>query len=153
MLVLPVLTALRMPLLRGCRDGGHSQFQAALFIGFGSCLCSDDTLEKIGQPGHGSMLFSLAVWVSAIAQCRENRTRRTRGRPDRATRPAGRRRLVDFGPAGSFCGIRRRGPYLDLDGVEFVDKHEVIHFIGQSRHGRSHLAVAVSVEVALALAP
>src|ERR1019366_5130411 len=33
-----------------------------------------------------------------------------------------------------------------LTGLDFVDRHEVVHFIGQSGTGKSHLAVALGVE-------
>jgi DNA replication protein DnaC len=35
---------------------------------------------------------------------------------------------------------------MALASLDFVDKHKVVHFIGQSGTGKSHLAVALGVE-------
>jgi len=39
-----------------------------------------------------------------------------------------------------------RNRIMALASLDFVDKHEVVHFIGQSGTGKSHLAVALGVE-------
>jgi DNA replication protein DnaC len=35
---------------------------------------------------------------------------------------------------------------MALAGLDFIDRHEVVHFIGQSGTGKSHLAAALGVE-------
>jgi len=35
---------------------------------------------------------------------------------------------------------------MALASLDFIDKHEVVHFIGQSGTGKSHLAIALGVE-------
>jgi DNA replication protein DnaC len=39
-----------------------------------------------------------------------------------------------------------RNRVLALAGLDFIDRHEVVHLIGQSGTGKSHLAVALGVE-------
>jgi DNA replication protein DnaC len=39
-----------------------------------------------------------------------------------------------------------RNRILALAGLDFIDRHEVVHLIGQSGTGKSHLAVALGVE-------
>ena len=46
----------------------------------------------------------------------------------------------------SFKPSLDRNRIMALASLDFVDKHEVVHFIGQSGTGKSHLAVALGVE-------
>ena len=46
----------------------------------------------------------------------------------------------------SFQPSLDRNRIMALASLEFVDKHEVVHFIGQSGTGKSHLAIALGVE-------
>ena len=46
----------------------------------------------------------------------------------------------------SFQPSLDRNRIMALASLDFVDKHEVVHFIGQSGTGKSHLAVALGVE-------
>lgn len=46
----------------------------------------------------------------------------------------------------SFQPSLDRNCIMALASLDFVDKHEVVHFIGQSGTGKSHLAVALGVE-------
>ncbi|MDQ2763991.1 MAG: IS21-like element helper ATPase IstB [Pseudomonadota bacterium] len=46
----------------------------------------------------------------------------------------------------SFQPSLDRNRIIALASLDFVDKHEVVHFIGQSGTGKSHLAVALGVE-------
>jgi len=46
----------------------------------------------------------------------------------------------------SFQPSLDRNRILALASLDFIDKHEVVHFIGQSGTGKSHLAVALGVE-------
>jgi DNA replication protein DnaC len=39
-----------------------------------------------------------------------------------------------------------RNRILALAGLDFIDRHDVVHLIGQSGTGKSHLAVALGVE-------
>ena len=39
-----------------------------------------------------------------------------------------------------------RNRILALAGLDFIDRHEVVHLIGQSGTGKSHLAIALGVE-------
>ena len=46
----------------------------------------------------------------------------------------------------SFQPSLDRHRIMALASLEFVDRHEVVHFIGQSGTGKSHLAIALGVE-------
>jgi DNA replication protein DnaC len=46
----------------------------------------------------------------------------------------------------SFQPSLDRNRVLALAQLDFIDRHEVVHFIGQSGTGKSHLAVALGVE-------
>jgi DNA replication protein DnaC len=46
----------------------------------------------------------------------------------------------------SFQPSLDRNRIMALASLEFIDKHEVVHFIGQSGTGKSHLAIALGVE-------
>lgn len=46
----------------------------------------------------------------------------------------------------SFQPSLYRNRIMALASLEFVNKHEVVHFIGQSGTGKSHLAIALGVE-------
>ena len=46
----------------------------------------------------------------------------------------------------SFQPSLDRSRIMALASLEFVDRHEVVHFIGQSGTGKSHLAIALGVE-------
>jgi len=46
----------------------------------------------------------------------------------------------------SFQPSLERNRIMALAGLNFIDRHEVVHFIGQSGTGKSHLAVALGVE-------
>src|ERR1700741_1068199 len=46
----------------------------------------------------------------------------------------------------SFQPSLDRNRILALAQLDFVDRHEVVHFIGQSGTGKSHLAIALGVE-------
>ncbi|HTH97487.1 MAG TPA: IS21-like element helper ATPase IstB [Stellaceae bacterium] len=46
----------------------------------------------------------------------------------------------------SFQPSLDRNRIMALASLDFVDKHEVVHFIGQSGTGKTHLAVALGVE-------
>jgi DNA replication protein DnaC len=46
----------------------------------------------------------------------------------------------------SFQPSLERNRILALAGLAFVDRHEVLHLIGQSGTGKSHLAIALGVE-------
>lgn len=46
----------------------------------------------------------------------------------------------------SFQPSLDRNRIMTLAGLDFIDRHEVIHFIGQSGTGKSHLAAALGVE-------
>src|SRR5664279_5401118 len=46
----------------------------------------------------------------------------------------------------SFQPSLDRTRIMALASLDFVDRHEVVHFIGQSGTGKSHLAVALGVE-------
>ncbi len=46
----------------------------------------------------------------------------------------------------SFQPSLDRNRIIALAGLDFVDRHEVVHFIGQSGTGKSHLAAALGVE-------
>jgi DNA replication protein DnaC len=46
----------------------------------------------------------------------------------------------------SFQPSLDRNRIMALACLEFIDKHEVVHFIGQSGTGKSHLAIALGVE-------
>ncbi len=46
----------------------------------------------------------------------------------------------------SFQPSLDRNRIMALASLDFIDKHEVVHFIGQSGTGKSHLAVALGVE-------
>ena len=53
----------------------------------------------------------------------------------------------------SFQPSLDRNRIMALASLDFVDKHEVVHLIGQSGTGKSHLAVALGVEAIRAGAP
>jgi DNA replication protein DnaC len=46
----------------------------------------------------------------------------------------------------SFQPSLDRSRIMALAALDFIDRHEVIHFIGQSGTGKSHLAIALGVE-------
>src|SRR5271165_6125905 len=46
----------------------------------------------------------------------------------------------------SFQPSLDRNRVMALAGLDFIDRHEVVHFIGQSGTGKSHLAIALGVE-------
>ncbi len=46
----------------------------------------------------------------------------------------------------SFQPSLDRNRIMTLAALDFIDRHEVVHFIGQSGTGKSHLAVALGVE-------
>ena len=46
----------------------------------------------------------------------------------------------------SFQPSLDRNRVMTLASLDFIDRHEVVHFIGQSGTGKSHLAVALGVE-------
>ena len=46
----------------------------------------------------------------------------------------------------SFQPSLDRNRIMALAGLDFIDRHEVVHFIGQSGTGKSHLAIALGVE-------
>ena len=46
----------------------------------------------------------------------------------------------------SFQPSLDRNRILALAQLDFIDRHEVVHFIGQSGTGKSHLAAALGVE-------
>ncbi len=46
----------------------------------------------------------------------------------------------------SFQPSLDRNRIMALASLEFIDRHEVVHFIGQSGTGKSHLAIALGVE-------
>ena len=46
----------------------------------------------------------------------------------------------------SFQPSLDRNRIIALAGLDFIDRHEVVHFIGQSGTGKSHLAAALGVE-------
>ena len=46
----------------------------------------------------------------------------------------------------SFQPSLDRNRIMALASLDFIDKHEVVHFIGQSGTGKSHLAIALGVE-------
>jgi len=46
----------------------------------------------------------------------------------------------------SFQPSLDRNRIMALAGLDFIDRHEVVHFIGQSGTGKSHLTVALGVE-------
>lgn len=46
----------------------------------------------------------------------------------------------------SFQPSLDRNRILALAGLDFIDRHEVVHLIGQSGTGKSHLAIALGVE-------
>src|SRR5271166_2334077 len=46
----------------------------------------------------------------------------------------------------SFQPSLERGQVMALAALDFIDRHEVVHFIGQSGTGKSHLAIALGVE-------
>src|SRR3982751_2795176 len=46
----------------------------------------------------------------------------------------------------SFQPSLDRNRIMALAGLDFINRHEVVHFIGQSGTGKSHLAVALGVE-------
>lgn len=46
----------------------------------------------------------------------------------------------------SFQPSLDRNRIMALASLEFIEKHEVVHFIGQSGTGKSHLAIALGVE-------
>src|ERR1700741_1503141 len=46
----------------------------------------------------------------------------------------------------SFQPSLDRNRILALAQLDFIDRHEVVHFIGQSGTGKSHLAIALGVE-------
>jgi DNA replication protein DnaC len=46
----------------------------------------------------------------------------------------------------SFQPSLDRNRVLALAQLDFIDRHEVVHFIGQSGTGKSHLAAALGVE-------
>ena len=46
----------------------------------------------------------------------------------------------------SFQPSLDRNRIMALAGLDFIDRHEMVHFIGQSGTGKSHLATALGVE-------
>ncbi len=46
----------------------------------------------------------------------------------------------------SFQPSLDRNRIMALAGLDFIDRHEVVHLIGQSGTGKSHLAIALGVE-------
>ena len=46
----------------------------------------------------------------------------------------------------SFQPSRDRNHIMTLAALDFIDRHEVVHLIGQSGTGKSHLAIALGVE-------
>jgi len=46
----------------------------------------------------------------------------------------------------SFQPSLERSRIMALAALDFIDRHEVVHFIGQSGTGKSHLAIALGVE-------
>ena len=50
------------------------------------------------------------------------------------------------GFAFSFQPSLDRNRIMALAGLDFIDRHEMVHFIGQSGTGKSHLATALGVE-------
>src|ERR1700761_6697320 len=50
------------------------------------------------------------------------------------------------GFAFSFQSSLERSRVMALAALDFIDRHEVVHFIGQSGTGKSHLAIALGVE-------
>ena len=63
----------------------------------------------------------------------------------------------DVGPRSTICAAARRGrsrwPSLDgnrvltLTQLRFIDRDEAVHFLGQPCSGKTHLAIALGVEV------
>jgi DNA replication protein DnaC len=50
----------------------------------------------------------------------------------------------------SFQPSLERSRIMALAALDFIDRHEVVHLIGQSGTGKSHLAIGLGVEAALA---
>ena len=46
----------------------------------------------------------------------------------------------------SFQPSLDRNRILTLAGLDFIDRHEVVHFLGQPGCGKTHLAIALAVE-------
>jgi DNA replication protein DnaC len=46
----------------------------------------------------------------------------------------------------SFQPSLDRNRILTLASLDFIDRHEVVHFIGQPGCGKTHLAIAIAVE-------
>ena len=103
-----------------------------------------ETLDQLVQQIERGQLGSLEAIEALLAEeltIREGRRIKAALQMARLT-PVKTLAGFDF----SFQPSLDRNRILALAGLAFVDRHEVVHLIGQSGTGKSHLAIALGVE-------
>jgi DNA replication protein DnaC len=103
-----------------------------------------ETLDHLVQQIERGQLGSLEAIEALLAEeltIREGRRIKAALQMARLT-PVKTLASFDF----AFQPSLERNRILALAGLDFIDRHEVVHLIGQSGTGKSHLAVALGVE-------
>ena len=103
-----------------------------------------ETLDQLVQQIERGQLGSLEAIEALLAEeltIREGRRIKAALQMARLT-PV--KTLASF--AFAFQPSLDRNRILTLAGLDFIDRHEVVHLIGQSGTGKSHLAIALGVE-------
>ncbi|MBV8590957.1 MAG: IS21-like element helper ATPase IstB [Acetobacteraceae bacterium] len=104
-------------------------------------------LETLDQPvgqlerGQLSAIEAIEVLLAEELTVRESRRVKAALQMARLT-PIKTLSGFDF----SFQSSLDRNRIMALAGFDFIDRHDVVHFIGQSGAGKSHLAAALGVE-------
>jgi DNA replication protein DnaC len=103
-----------------------------------------ETLDHLVQQIERGQLGSLEAIEALLAEeltIRESRRIKAALQMARLT-PVKTLASFDF----AFQPSLERNRILALAGLDFIDRHEVVHLIGQSGTGKSHLAIALGVE-------
>jgi DNA replication protein DnaC len=103
-----------------------------------------ETLDQLVQQIERGQLGSLEAIEALLAEeltIREGRRIKAALQMARLT-PVKTLASFDF----TFQPSLDRNRILALAGLDFIDRHEVVHLIGQSGTGKSHLAIALGVE-------
>ena len=103
-----------------------------------------ETLDQLVQQlerGQLSAIEAIEVLLAEEITVRESRRVKAALQMARLT-PVKTLTGFDF----SFQPSLDRNRIMALAGLDFIDRHEVVHFIGQSGTGKSHLAAALGVE-------
>jgi DNA replication protein DnaC len=103
-----------------------------------------ETLDQLVQQIERGQLGSLEAIEALLAEeltIREGRRIKAALQMARLT-PVKTLASFDF----AFQPSLDRNRILALAGLDFIDRHEVVHLIGQSGTGKSHLAIALGVE-------